>query len=166
LLQAGKIRIAHAEKTLDLPPRTTLALLADELIGHFTDITYAYRFGPPKHDVVVARLRCAETGDIISEDFYFPLGLALPFHETAQVDASAAFDDAGNVSVSLRSDRFLQSVQISAAGFTPSENYFHCAPDQTKHIVLKSIKPLPKCKLHLSALNLRETVTLRTERSD
>jgi beta-mannosidase len=32
----------------------------------------------------------------------------------------------------LRTDRFLQSVSVSAEGFVPSDNYFHLAPGQEK----------------------------------
>jgi beta-mannosidase len=166
LLQAGKIRIAHAERNLELSPRTTLALHADELIGHFTDITYSYRFGPPKHDVVVARMICAQTAAVLSEDFYFPQGLALPLQQAAQIEAAACFDDDGNVIVTLISNCFLQSVQLTANGFAPDDNYFHLTPNQQKQISFTAIAhDARKFKAHLSALNIQESLTLRAERA-
>ena len=164
LLQAGRIRIAQAERDLTIAPRTTLALHADDLLGHFTDITYAYRFGPPKHDTVIARMTCAQTGATIGEDFYFPHGLNLPLQPASRIEANAEFDDDGNVRITLLSDCLLQSVQIAAADFVASENYFHCAPNRPRHILLKSIKSLAKCKVYISALNLHDSITLRAVR--
>ena len=36
-------------------PRGTVKLPVDAILGHFTDAMNAYRFGPPKADVLVAR---------------------------------------------------------------------------------------------------------------
>jgi hypothetical protein len=38
------------------------------------------------------------------------------------------------VTVTLRSDTFLQSVAVSCDGFSPSDNYFHLAPGQEKRL--------------------------------
>src|SRR5688572_30626717 len=38
-------------------PRSAFTLSVDAIVGHFTDCANSYRFGPPKQDVVVVRLR-------------------------------------------------------------------------------------------------------------
>ncbi len=166
LLQTGRIRIAHAESAFDLPARSSHTLAVDELIGHFTDVTYAYRFGPPKHDTVIARLIDAQSGATLAEDFYFPQGLTLPLQDSSRIEASAHFDENGSVCVSLKSDCLLQSVHIAATGFTPDDDYFHCAPDQLKLVSLSSTSTSQKCKIHISALNLSDSIILRAERSN
>lgn len=164
LLQAGKIRIAQAEKIVELAPRSTQALCADEMIGHFTDMTYSYRFGPPKHDTVIARLICVSTGNTLSEDFYFPQGLNLPIHHETTIDSDAEFDESGNVLLRLRSNIFLQSVGLSATGFTPDSNYFHLSPNRERAIRFVANTPSSKFKIEISALNLSESITVRCEK--
>src|SRR6185436_15159108 len=44
---------------------------SDALLGGFHDVSYAYRFGPPSHDVVAATLYGTE-GEIVSEAFWCP----------------------------------------------------------------------------------------------
>ena len=46
------VRTAH---DLDVPARGTSLHFADALLDGFRDTSYAYRFGPPGHDLVVAR---------------------------------------------------------------------------------------------------------------
>ncbi len=161
LLQAGKIRIAHAEQNLELAPRTTLALHADELIGHFTDITYSYRFGPPKHDVVIARLISTQNGETMSEDHYFPQGLNLPLQNDTAIETHAEFDENGNVLLRLKSNAFLQSVALSATGFTPDMNYFHLSPNNEQVVRFAANSELSKFKAQIAAINLRESITIR-----
>jgi hypothetical protein len=48
---------------------------ADALFEGFVEVTYAYRFGPPGHDVVAATLRELATGAILAAAHCFPCGL-------------------------------------------------------------------------------------------
>lgn len=164
LIQAGKIRSAHAEKNIELAPRTSHTLSADEMIGHFTDITYSYRFGPPKHDTVIARLICASTGNILSEDFYFPQGLNLPTHYDATIEAHATFIQNGDVELRINSNTLLQSVAIAVAGFTPDSNYFHLAPANERLIRFSNNVKSTKFKAEIGAINISESITVRAER--
>ena len=47
----------RAEKQVTLAPRSTTAIPDVEFWGAFFDTSYAYRFGPPSHDVTIATLR-------------------------------------------------------------------------------------------------------------
>ena len=46
------------------------------LFDGFLDLSYAYRFGPPAYDVLVATLRTGGGGHELAEAFYFPRGPA------------------------------------------------------------------------------------------
>ena len=52
-------------------PHTRAMYSSDALLGGFHDVSYAYRFGPPSHDVVAATLYGTE-GEIVSEAFWCP----------------------------------------------------------------------------------------------
>jgi beta-mannosidase len=164
IYQHGRISLAQVDADVNVPARGAVTLSAEALLGRFFDTTYAYRFGPSKHDVVVARLRDGDS--VLSEDFYFPLGLALPRQERPNIRATAVFGENGEAIVTLQSDALLQSVAFSVDDFLPDANYFHLAPNREKRIVFTPLRNgIGKFKAYLSALNSSESITLRAERS-
>ncbi|MNL49554.1 hypothetical protein D3C87_1724980 [compost metagenome] len=104
------------------------------MFGAFFDTTYAYRFGPPSHDVTVARLRDVATGSVIADAFHFPLGRKKALHAAnLQVGVSEAN---GIWSLEIGTDRLAQSVHITAQDYRASESWFHLAPGETRKIDL------------------------------
>ena len=165
MLQAGRISTASAKTSVCIPARGALTLQGDSLLGYFSDSTVAYRFGPPKHDVITVRIKRSDTGVLLSEDFYFPSGLDLVAQRTAAIKSDADWQADGSVVVTLSSDVFLQAVCITCKGFAPSDNYFHLAPNQQKKIMFA----ISGCgnatfKAHFAALNYVETITVRAQR--
>lgn len=132
-LRHGRRRAAGGGQALSLAPRSAATLAATTLFGAFFDTTYAFRFGPPAHDVTVARLADA-AGTVIVEAFHFPRGRAAALFP-ATVTASLEQDAAG-WALLLSADRFAQSVAIEAPGFGLSDNWFHLAPEQVKAVRL------------------------------
>ena len=146
----GRPAAAAAQATITVPARGAVSLKADGLLGYFSDATNAYRFGPAKYDAVTARLMRADSGEVLGEDFRFPAGLDLPLQRDVHVSSQAVRRSDGSIEVTLRSDVFLQSVAVSCDGFSPSDNYFHLAPNQDKQIVFRGSGELRAC---LEALN-------------
>src|SRR5206468_1487591 len=70
LLKDRNAVVARRRVSCRLEPRTTRTFASDELLNGFYDVGYAYRVGPPKHDVVVATL-FDETDQVVSEAFHF-----------------------------------------------------------------------------------------------
>ena len=136
-LRAGRTLVVSGRRELSLNARAALEIPATDLFGAFFDATYAYRFGPPSHDVTVARLADAQTGVIIAEAFHFPLGrsgVASPPEIDATLEGSAA--DGWFLRLTARS--FAQSVHIADAAFRPEDDWFHLAPGADRIIALKS----------------------------
>ena len=162
MLSDGRPSATRASSAVRVPAHGAVTLAGDALLGHFTDSTHAYRFGPPKHDVVVVRLRDAASGAVLGEDFYFPTGLDLPRQRGAKVEAVARWDRPGRVVVTLNSDAFLQSVAIDCDGFAPDDNYFHLAPGRDKHLAFTSDLRAPaRFEAVFTALNAVGTPTAR-----
>ncbi|TYC67376.1 glycoside hydrolase family 2 protein [Stappia sp. BW2] len=157
-LRDGQVPVVSGEMDLVLAPRSAQTLNAVDLIGAFFDVTYAYRFGPPSHDVTVVRLCDAQTGEPISEAHHFPLGRGHNRHFDAP-EANVLKDEAGNWSLMIAAKRFLQSVAVDVPGFEPEDNWFHLAPGETRRVRLRQIEAdlrddgetVPKG--HLRALN-------------
>jgi beta-mannosidase len=164
----GRVKIAQAERTIEVPARGAISLQSDEMLGYFADLAYAYRFGPPKHDVLRAYLKSVPTGEaasaaeLISEDFHFPSGLSLPKQDHDRIQATAVPFGVGQVRMTLKSPCFLQSVHIKSRGYCGSDDYFHLAPEQEKTILFSPLDgaQIP-FKAELEALNLRDSIIVR-----
>jgi beta-mannosidase len=132
-LKDGKTSVMRAERAVTLEPRGAIAMPDVELWGAFFDTTYAYRFGPPSHDVTIATL-ATPAGELLAEAFHFPLGrVALPPPEAVAV---ALEQDGRSWQLRLRAFSFAQSVRIEDAHFRPEDDWFHLAPGRDRLIRL------------------------------
>ena len=131
-LRAGSQPVVSGHRKVSLAGHAALTIPATDLFGAFFDVTYAYRFGPPAHDVTVVRLK---RNDItIAETFHFPLGRTKAFHD-AVIEASLIGDD-GNWFLDLKTPVLAQSVSIDAGDWRTADNWFHLAPDEPKRVAL------------------------------
>ena len=143
----------RGEVRVSLGARESKTFPVDAILGRFSDATHAYRFGPPKQDVVMARLVRA-SGEVLSEDACFPGGHELPRVAGAKVESSSKRLRDGAIEVTLVADRFLQAVSIESAGYRPDDNYFHLAPQVPKRIVFRSLtQAAPAFSAWLQPLN-------------
>jgi beta-mannosidase len=132
-LRDGKTSVMRAERAVTLAPRSTIAMSDVELWGAFFDTCYAYRFGPPSHDVTVATL-ATPAGELLAEAFHFPLGRAsVP---AAGALAVALEQDGQAWQLRLRAFSFAQSVRIEDADFRPEDDWFHLPPGCDKLVRL------------------------------
>lgn len=133
-LREGKLPVVSASRDLLLEGRTALRFAATDLFGAFFDTTYAFRFGPPSHDVTVARLKDADTGALLADHAHFPLGRQAALHAGA-IETSLVRDEDGWILL-LSADRFQQSVQIECEAFRAAEDWFHLSPGEKRAIRL------------------------------
>jgi beta-mannosidase len=167
----GHVATAQGSVDATVAPRSVAPFEAEAILGAFYDSAYAYRFGPPSHEVAVATL-IAE-GNVIAEAFHFPLR-----QPPRMVAANVTTEVEGNV-VHIESDRFLYGVHFDAAGFMPDDNWFHLVPGRRKTVKVGSSVPrsssgssglaaeelrgteeLPPLRGYLEALNLPEPVRI------
>jgi beta-mannosidase len=136
-LRDGRIPVISAQRELRLEPRGSHLIHSTDVIGAFFDTNYAYRFGPPSHDVTRARLVCQESGKTLSESFHFPLG-----RDKALFDCklSATVErQAEGYYLNIEADGFVQSVNIVVEDYLPSDNYFHLISGEKRAIFLSPI---------------------------
>ncbi|MCU1277867.1 MAG: beta-mannosidase, partial [bacterium] len=137
LFKAGEIQVASARRAVTLAPRQTIELGAASFFDGFLDLSYAYRFGPPSHDLVVATLRAA-SGEAQARAFHFPIGLPVARELDVGLTAEARLDDAGATLV-VRTRRFAQSIAFDVDGFVPEDAYFHLAPGGERTLALRRV---------------------------
>ncbi len=133
-LRDGRQTVVSGRRELVISARAKERIACTDLFGAFFDTGYAFRFGPPSHDVVVGRLRARDTGALVAEAFHFPLGRAAAFHP-AELMATVSGGD-GDWMLELQTDRLAQSVHIDIEGFRPEDDWFHLAPGIVRRLKL------------------------------
>jgi beta-mannosidase len=137
LYRGGEINVGSATRALTLPAREASEMPAAALFAGFLDLSYAYRFGPPAHDLVVANLT-GENGALLAQAFHFIPGLSAT--RELDVGMTATATPAGGspgFEVTITTRRFAQSVWIEADGFVAEEAYFHLAPGGSRTVLLR-----------------------------
>jgi beta-mannosidase len=157
-LWSGVHRVEEAAEELELPAHGCCSLDAEALLGRFVDAAYAYRFGPPAHDAVVATLETVP--GVVSQAFRFPAGRPLALHDAAELglEGSAAPVAGGGVDLTLRTRRLAYGVRIHAPGLTASDDAFSLEPGAVRVVRLRPAAAPTAAPIELSALNLRGRV--------
>ena len=138
-LRDGFQPVVTGRRALTLDARQKLKIAATDLFGAFFDTTYAYRFGPPSHNITVARLLDTQTGTLLGDAFHFPLGRRFAMQTaTLQTELKQA---EGRWFLHVNTDRFAQSVHIETEGFRPADDWFHLAPGEGKQVELLPLDP-------------------------
>ena len=167
LLKEPSTVVVRQEVPIQLADRSRQMLNVDEILGGFYDVSYAYRFGPPHHDVVIATLYDTDHR-VLSEAFHFIRRREPAVVSTVAIEASAEMTSETKCQVTLSSDRFLYGVRLSAKGFLPDDNYFHLAPQRKKVVTFSAIGlPQRNFKADVEALNIdsSQTIALRKGRA-
>ncbi len=134
----GSVPVVQATRDVTLDGRSAHTLSSFDLIGRFFDITNAYRFGPPQHDVTSAALTDTATGKVLAEAFHFPLGRSNTSHHLGLAASVARDGDAWMLDLSTQ--RFAQSVHIVDEHWRADDNWFHLSPGTARRLVLKARK--------------------------
>ncbi|HEY1956358.1 MAG TPA: hypothetical protein VGH28_12115 [Polyangiaceae bacterium] len=129
-LHRGENIVARGARPIEVAPHDALAVRANEVLGRFTDLTYAYRFGPPGHDVTVATLVDA-SGAVLGRAFHYPRGLAGDRAADLGVEASAERIEDGVFGLAVRAKKIARGVAIDAHGFVADDDFFDVAPGET-----------------------------------
>ena len=167
LLREPSVVVARHEIAVKVERRSLEMRSVDEILGSFFDVNYAYRFGPQAHHVVIATWFSAER-EVISESFHLTRArdpVAQPL-SADMLGAKAEVLGDGRYRLTLKSDRFLHSVRLSAKGFLPDDNYFNLAPDRLKAV---SFTPSPGksgvFEVYVEALNMAGEVSVELDRA-
>jgi len=136
LFRSGEVPAGSGELAVALAGRSSLALAATAAFDGFVDLTYAYHFGPPNHDVVAVTLFDG-TGNVVAETTYLPLGLDRPREPDVGLAATVWTDDGGDAWLAVTTRRLALFVVPEIAGFAPDDAWFHLAPGRTRTIRLR-----------------------------
>lgn len=135
-LYRGEAEVAAGARALRVPARGEVEVEGDELLGRFTDAAWAYRFGPPGHEVAVATLRGPERR-VLAQAFHFPAGRPSRREELGLAGQARALAD-GRVEVVVRARRFAHAISVDPEpeGAAPDDRWFHLAPGAERTVLL------------------------------
>ena len=138
-LYRGETKTAEGTAPALLAPRSVTAFVADAILGRFTDTTYAYRFGPPGHDLVYAALVDRPTGECLGRAFHFPVGYPVAHAHTRDLglEATAVPTDDGQWRVTVRAKAFAFAVAFDTRGFVADDEFFHIEPGGERTVTLR-----------------------------
>jgi len=166
LYRRGEAEVAGAEETLTLEPHGTARRTVEGMIGTFLDAAWAYRFGPPSAEAIVASLLAEDPTRPVSTAVHFPAGPPterLP-PATLGLTGEARRQASGEVSVTLASRGLLYGTRLGLPGYEPEDDVFCLEPGHPRTLTLSGAMhadaPGP---VTVTALNLATPVTLRIE---
>ena len=137
-LYRGEMMSASGQAAITVPARGKAMVRGHAALKRFTDISYAFCFGPPQHDMVMARWRGAD-GRLLSEAVCFPAGRQRLLTLEPNLEASSEAAGPGRFLVRLRARRFAYAVSLELEPpCVPEENYFHLAPGAERTIVVQA----------------------------
>lgn len=134
-------RVEETRIPVELAPHSHGEWNIEGLLGHFVDAAWAYRFGPPAHDLIVSSL---EDGDgeharILSQDMRFPAGRPA---EAQRIDGLALCATAtalpdGHARLSVASRRLAYGVRIHMPDYIPDDDAFSIEPGGERVVILR-----------------------------
>lgn len=129
-LKDGRTPVVSRNRSVVLPPRSALEMSAYDLVGAFFDVGYAYRFGPPGHDVTVARLSVNKSGQLVSEMARPVQGFSHPWPRP-ELAARVEGDD-----LVLVTDTFIPLLHVDAGRRRPDDDWFALTPGRERRVRL------------------------------
>ena len=150
--------VGLSEEPLVLAPHSSWERDAEGLLGRFVDIGFAYRFGEPQQDTVVATLE--REGQLVSQAFFYPVHGPPVRRTTGELGLTVtAHPAAGGAEVTLTSRRLVRGVRLQAPGLEALEDGLDLEPGRGRSITLKPIDAEPRI-VSIRALNLSETLEI------
>jgi len=155
----GALLVDRVAQAIALPARSAVEISLEALLGRFIDSSYAYRFGPPNHDAIAARLIDRANGTLLADALHFPG--ALPSARRDLSFEATITPQQNGFALTLSASALAYAVHIEAPGFEPGDDYFHLEPETPRTITLHpSGDRLRATRIRVSALNAASAKTV------
>lgn len=156
LYRGGSVTVAAASRAIALAPHSTLTVAAAEFFDGFFDLTYAYRFGRPSHDVAVVTLRTAD-GRVLARSPHYTLRPPALREPDVGITVECATTSAGAATLSIRTQRYAHAVCVRVPGHVASDNYFDLPPGTATRVTLRRVTGRGPARGVVHALNSDST---------
>ena len=149
-------QVGEARENLEMAPHSGLELDVESLLGQFVDASWAYRFGPPAQDLIVASLE--RDSELLAQSVFLPAGrpTATEPPERLGIQASASRKSGGAMELSVRGSRFVYGLRVEAPGFASDDDAFSIEPGEARTVMLRPLEDgVELSTVTLTALNMR-----------
>ncbi|HEU4654372.1 MAG TPA: hypothetical protein VFS47_10315 [Steroidobacteraceae bacterium] len=142
----------HSDCSITVPSRSSMEMPANEFLESFSDLAYAYRFGPKTYEVIAARLE-DQRGAVVSDCIHANAGTSMQSTADIGLQATTRIDDSGCLVLEVSTKRFAYGVHIDIPHCSTPDNYFHLAPGCSRSMRIAGIPAGGLVQGRLSALN-------------
>ena len=161
-------QVGEAHESLVLAGHDAHERNVETLLGRFVDAAWAYRFGPPAQDLIVASVEREDDGgpQLLAQSVRFPAGRPATVEPLGRIglEASAHQLPDGSVCLTARSRRLAYGVRVHVPGFAPADDAFAIEPGATRRVMLRPRAPGASfAGGALTALNLRGRAPIARE---
>jgi beta-mannosidase len=140
LYRDGELCVAEETIAIALGAHGNCEHNVEEVLGHFVDVSWSYRFGPPAQDVVVLSLeRSHETEtELLSQAFRFPIGRPSGVESARRLGVTVSTHCAtdGEWSVRAGASRLVHGCRLLIPGFEPADDGFSLEPGHQRDVAL------------------------------
>ncbi|MEO8200759.1 MAG: glycoside hydrolase family 2 protein [Gemmatimonadota bacterium] len=136
-LYRGSVTIARGLRAVAVAARDASEENAALWFDSLYDLSYAYRFGPPTHDLMTATMRDS-SGVILARACHFVHGLPHGIVPDVGLTAESRQGPAGGRELVVRTRDFAQSVAVELDGYVSDDDYFHLAPGEERVLTLET----------------------------
>ena len=158
LYKHGETCVSRARQPIALAAHRSMMLRADAVLPHFSDTTYAYRFGPAGHHLAALHLYATDAEIPLCSDYHFTNGQDLTTERDLGLCGELNQVTDGHFLLTLQTQRVAQAIHINAPGMTTDDNYFHLSPG-IKKVIRLSAQQLPITpKVTAQGLNMQSSV--------
>jgi beta-mannosidase len=160
-------RVEQISQAIALAPHETVEHEAETLLGRFLDISWAYRFGPPAQNLIIASLEADIEGldgaQMVSQTVRFPVGYPIDREPVERIglQARGTMRPDGWVSLSLMARRLAWAVRVDLPGFQADDDAFSLEPSVERVVMLRPLgADGPQPAGAVSAANMRGSVEI------
>jgi beta-mannosidase len=157
--------VGEVDREIELPAHGTRSDDLEQLLGRFVDASWAYRFGPPAQDAIVAVLERLgeEPAPPLAAALHFPAGRPSGSESLERLGFEAAAEAGadGSVMLRLRARRLVWGLRAECPGMFAEEPWIAVEPGRERLLRLRPIaRAEPGASVSIRALNLRGRTAL------
>jgi beta-mannosidase len=163
-VRQGTVVTARGACAVSVSAHGAVSFNAGEALEGFHDLSYAYRFGPPPHEMVLARLEDAG-GATVARAWHRVGHFPARREPTVGLEAAWAHTASGAPALRVATQAAALAVRVQVPGWTPDDDAFHLAPGESRLLALSPepgapAPPWPN-RATVRALNSEAVVVVR-----
>jgi beta-mannosidase len=161
LFVRGEHMVESQEQRVVVPGRSATTIEVSGMFDGFRDLSGAFSFTPPAHDVVVATF-VAESGPDVPVVVHRPGSGIRPVESDLGLEAQVSRTDDGGWALEIATKRFAEWVVVEVPGYRPDDSWFHLPPGARRTLLLHPEvtkgSPQPPLSGEVRALNCANSV--------